>query len=209
MIVVRTFDQVQLRKAARELLNLAEDSGFRPELIVSVANGGTRVVESIEDEIVDLGILTESLLCQRPSTPAKERIRLKLLIKQLPLVLRNAMRVMEHIARPLLEGVQANNERDVTVISPNLSCRTPPSRILVIDDAVDSGDTLVAVERFLRARHPSADIRFGVLTQTRNEVSRDPDYSLYKSVLIRFPWSSDYRCRNENTTCRSIDWSGL
>ncbi len=197
MIIVRTLGQVQLRKAARELLNLAEDSGFRPDLIVSVASGGTCVVESIEDEIFDLGISTESLLCQRPGTPAKERMRLKLLTKRLPLSFRNALRVAEHIVRLLLKGVQSHNKRNVTVISPNLSCQAPPTRILVIDDAVDSGDTLVSVERFLRAGHPSADIRFGVLTQTRKKVSRDPDYSLYKSVLIRFPWSSDYRCSDE------------
>ncbi len=194
MIIVHTLGQVQLRKAARELLNLAEDSGFRPDLIVSVASGGTCVVESIEDEIFDLGISTESLLCQRPGTPAKERMRLKLLTKRLPLSFRNALRVAEHIVRLLLKGVQSHNKRNVTVISPNPSCQASPTRILVIDDAVDSGDTLVSVERFLRARHPSADIRFGVLTQTRKKVSRDPDYSLYKSVLIRFPWSSDYRC---------------
>ena len=197
MIIVRTLGQVQLRKAARQLLNLAEDSGFRPDLIVSVANGGTRVVESIEDEIVGLGISTESLLCQRPGTPAKETIGLKVLINRLPLSFRNALRVTEHIVRPLLERVQADNKRDVTVISPNRSCQAPPTRILVIDDAADSGDTLVSVERFLRARHPSAEIRFAVLTQTRKKVSRYPDYSLYKSVLIRFPWSSDYRCSDE------------
>ena len=198
MIVVRTLGQPQLRKAARDLLNLAEASSFRPDLIVSVANGGTRVVQSIEDEIVDLGISTETLLCQRPGTPTKEKMRLKLWIKRLPLSIRDALRVTEHILRPLLEKVQVRNERDVTIISPNLPCQTPPTRILVIDDAVDSGDTLVSVERFLRARHPSADIRFGVLTQTRRKVTRDPDYNLYESVLIRFPWSSDYRCGDEN-----------
>ncbi len=198
MIIVRTFGRVQLRTAARKLLNLVEDSGFRPDLIVSVANGGTRVVESIEDEIGNLGVPTEAVLCQRPGTPTKEGMRLRLLVKRLPLPVRNALRVTEHMVRLLLERAEGNHKRDVTVISSSLTCQTPLTRILVIDDAVDSGTTLVAVEAFLRARYPSAEIRFGVLTKTRKKVFRDPDYSLYRSVLIRFPWSSDYRHNDEN-----------
>lgn len=198
MIIVRTLNQVQLRTAARELLNLVEDSGFQPDLIVSVANGGTRVVESIKDEIDNLGISTEAVLCQRPGTPAKKRLRLSLLVKRLPLSVRSALRVAEHMVRLLLERAEENDKRDVTVIWSSLACQTLPARILVIDDAVDSGNTLVAVEAFLRARYPSAEIRFGVLAQTRKKVFRDPDYSLYRSVLIRFPWSSDYRHHDEN-----------
>jgi hypoxanthine phosphoribosyltransferase len=65
-------------------------------------------------------------------------------------------------------------------------------RILVVDDAVDSGRTLEVVLRWLRGRCPDAEVRSAVLTVTTPRPLLIPDFYLYyPDVLIRFPWSLD------------------
>ena len=110
----------------------------------------------------------------------------------LPLSLRNILRIVEHYVRALVDRFKIESDRNVSAISPDTFAGHNYSRILIIDDATDSGDTLSAVHLFIEQKFPASDIRFGVLTQTRRHMSKVPDYSLFKSVLIRFPWSNDF-----------------
>lgn len=66
------------------------------------------------------------------------------------------------------------------------------ARILVVDDAVDSGATLLGVVNAAKAAVPLADVRSAVITQTTTAPMTAPDYTLYNDkTLIRFPWSLD------------------
>ena len=66
------------------------------------------------------------------------------------------------------------------------------SRLLLVDDAVDGGHTLQTAWRRLREL-TTADIRAAALVVTRDDPVRDPDYALFRGVLLRFPWSADTR----------------
>lgn len=64
--------------------------------------------------------------------------------------------------------------------------------ILIVDDAVDSGATLLAVVEAVRIDMPGAEVRSAVITQTTPSPVITPDYTLYNNrTLIRFPWSMD------------------
>lgn len=68
----------------------------------------------------------------------------------------------------------------------------PATCVMVVDDAVDSGITLAAVLRTLRACCPPAtELRTAAITVTRPDPVVKPDYALYRGVLCRFPWSFD------------------
>ena len=62
----------------------------------------------------------------------------------------------------------------------------------MVDDAVDSGVTLAAVLDLLRDTC-RRDIRFrsAVITVTLDNPMTEPDYTLYRGVPCRFPWSFD------------------
>jgi hypoxanthine phosphoribosyltransferase len=65
-------------------------------------------------------------------------------------------------------------------------------RVLVVDDAVDSGVTLATVLRLLRETSPAdTELRSAVVTVTLAQPLAEPDFVLYRGVLCRFPWSFD------------------
>ena len=81
---------------------------------------------------------------------------------------------------------------EIEVIADWLARRAARQRILVADDAVDSGVTLGTVLRHLRAVCPSGtEIRTAAITQTLEKPMARPDYALFHGTLCRFPWSFD------------------
>ena len=67
------------------------------------------------------------------------------------------------------------------------------ARILIVDDAVDSGSTMAAVRKAINAiANPSAVIKIAAITVTTPAPFIEPDFFLlYRYVLCRFPWSLD------------------
>ena len=66
--------------------------------------------------------------------------------------------------------------------------------ILIVDDAVDSGSTMLSVRDAVAAAFPQAYVRCAAIAVTTDKPLIVPDYSLYlKNFLIRFPWSADMK----------------
>jgi hypoxanthine phosphoribosyltransferase len=64
--------------------------------------------------------------------------------------------------------------------------------MLVVDDTVDTGATMVVVMDALRQRAPKgAVIRSAVVALTTPKPVVAPDYVLIRQKLCRFPWSMD------------------
>ena len=64
--------------------------------------------------------------------------------------------------------------------------------VLVVDDAVDSGNTLLSVVKGIRIAAPDAEVHNAVMTQTFPKPVIEPDVALWNDgTLIRFPWSKD------------------
>ena len=66
------------------------------------------------------------------------------------------------------------------------------AKILIVDDAVDSGYTLKAVLDKVKENVKNESKIFSLAAVVTNkEACIWPDYTLYSDVLIRFPWSLD------------------
>lgn len=65
--------------------------------------------------------------------------------------------------------------------------------LLVVDDAADTGSTLLKATDTLHASLPGWNVVTAVITQTTDSPVAIPDFTLYKNTLIRFPWSADFR----------------
>ncbi|WP_336367060.1 phosphoribosyltransferase family protein [Marinobacter sp. C2H3] len=65
------------------------------------------------------------------------------------------------------------------------------TRILIVDDAVDTGTTVLSVKRSIQRINAAAEIRVAVITVTMKASRSIADYYLYSEQLVRFPWSVD------------------
>lgn len=179
---VLTLHPAAFELACRHLAGQARD--FAPQLIVGIPRGGSYVGQIIAREYADAEYI--EIGGQRAGTPRKGR--LSWLLRLLPTFVVDRLRMAE--ARRL-----ARRKHTVGLL-PSPSSLPAASRILVVDDAVDSGATMAAVVNFLKRALPESSVRSAAITVTTPSPLIEPDYAIYRGdTLIRFPWSNDYTPR--------------
>ena len=193
-LATRTLDQAAFDAACAELMRMSERD-YAPALLVGVRTGGLVVAETMARG-TSLPVLP--LTCRRPTTAFKSRVPgLKPILATLPEPLLNALRRAEHrLVSSHRRGVQPTqiDLNEAIAIGNWLRILGCGARVLVVDDAVDSGITLATVLQTLRGVCPPAvELRTAVITLTTQEPAVIPDYALCRGVLCRFPWSFDAR----------------
>lgn len=179
--------------AACASLNAMVASDFRPDVVVGIAAGGQRVADAMHFPS-DFQRLT--VRRQRRSTKMKSSMRLSRVLSVLPMPLNNFLRRIELAGRKAVFGLLRRNPEsgDVGLISGDVAAiRERVVRVLVVDDAVDSGGTLIDVLRFVRSHNAAAEIRTAVIVVTFDNARVSPDFVLLRSAIVRFPWSADAR----------------
>ena len=189
----RAFDRhaLQLSRIVKE----ASSDNF--DAIVAVRCGGSFVCDAFchyfpRDRYgsrYDIGL-------QRPSTKRKNG-SVRRILKCLPLQVLNLLRMMESGFLSLHRKIKSPSPApDVEIpegLTNILKTREFP-KILIIDDAIDSGDTLFAIVETLKETNRQATVITAVITETTGKPRMHADYSLYRNkTLIRFPWSNDYK----------------
>lgn len=170
-------------------------AAFRPDLLVGVRTGGLVVANTMARASPSIPVLP--LTCRRASTSMKSRIKsLPALLATLPRPAVDGLRWLEHrllSARRRTQAiVQQIDHVEAETIGRHLTQGPASQRVLVVDDAVDSGVTLATVLRLLRQASPrDTQFRSAVVTVTLAQPLVEPDFVLYRGVLCRFPWSFD------------------
>lgn len=181
---VITLSDSEFYEKCLELQRLVQ-ADFAPDIILGIATGGMLVARNmfkdVEHKTVD---------CGRPSTRLKKKeSSLFKFIRLMPESVRNFLRICE------AKILKARSSRWNPL--PEVSLPDEKSfdgkAVLVVDDAVDSGRTLRAVMKALQTKTNAARIMTAVITVTQSENASLVDYSLFSNILIRFPWSMDYR----------------
>lgn len=161
---------------------------FEPTIIVGILSGGGEVGRRVSAHFPAAEYHEVAL--QRPSTRSKHHIRR--LLRLLPTWLADMLRRYESRRA----AAASPRRRQVTLPESLVRELSSPEQknVLIIDDAVDSGVTLLSVAEAVREEAPDADIRTGVLTVTTDNPAISPDYALWRdNRLLRFPWSLDYK----------------
>lgn len=174
------------------------EQDYAPTLLVGVRTGGLVVAQAMA-RAASGPLPVMPLTCRRAGTEAKARIPLLgRALSALPRPLTDSLRVAElrlsagrrRSRRPQQEADAAELQEIAARIGTASPGRRP--RVLVVDDAVDSGVTLAAVlESLRRICPPAVPVRSAVITVTIEGALAEPDYVLYRGVLCRFPWSLD------------------
>lgn len=196
---VITLNQEALEVVAARLAEKVEAgcSGHSYDIIIGIRRGGSYVCDAFCHSFPEV-------LCgkrydvdlQRPNTRRKGGI-VRIILKQLPVRVLDLMRMAESRLlsfrnRHKKEGVtpQVAIDKELATIVTD----TENPRILLIDDAIDSGHTLSVVIATLKNMNPSATIETAVITETTDSPIVRADYSIYSNrTLIRFPWSNDFK----------------
>jgi hypoxanthine phosphoribosyltransferase len=172
------------------------DADFAPTLLVGIKNGGLVVAETMARFAASRPPVMP-LTSRRAATGTKSRLPLlRTMLLALPMSARDLLRRVEHryfIAPRAQAGRQQYvDQTEANAIRQHLSANSGPERVLVVDDAVDSGVTLGAVLHVLRdIALPGTEMRAAVITQTLDNPTVRPDYALHHGTLCRFPWSFD------------------
>jgi hypoxanthine phosphoribosyltransferase len=193
--LIHTLDAARFEAACASLMHQVLDS-FAPDLLVGVRTGGLVVAESMA-QTAATPIPVLPLTCRRASTGVKARVKLlPKILAALPTPAVDVLRWLEHrvlsTRRRKQAAVQHIDHDEAYAIGRHLSHSHVAPRVLVVDDAVDSGVTLATVLRLLRDTCPAGtEFRSAVVTVTLDQPLAEPDFSLYRGVLCRFPWSFD------------------
>jgi hypoxanthine phosphoribosyltransferase len=169
-----------------------------PDLVVGIPTGGAYVAEAMTKAAqTDLTVL--ELTCRRPSSKLKKGSSLKKMLTRLPRPVVDHLRVIEHAVltrkppRPPEQGYQFLKD-ELERIADWFAAARRPASVLVVDDAIDSGATLLQVSDMLRSMAPhGTTIRSAVVTVTTDRPLVWPDYTMFHRQLCRFPWSLDAR----------------
>lgn len=179
---VITLDDLSFTDACVRLEDMCRD--YNPDLVIGIATGGAYVAGHILCSAAHA-----SVVCRRKST-VRNPFYMRL-VPFLPLCVRDQLRILQSNAV----------ERRLSRCHPDLSFRLPDGlirmvakakKVLVVDDAVDSGTTLATVLEAVRRVGGERELRSAAITITTSAPIARPDYTLFDNrTLIRFPWASN------------------
>jgi len=179
---------------SRRLAESVRASGYAPTHVVAIAKGGIAIAEPFHDVFPDAGFMVVTR--QRAGTAIKERNGgFRRLVQRAPEGITTLLRRVEHWSR----YVERDFARDPVMPDEPDGLVWPdagpaPQRIVVVDDAVDTGLSIEYVSQSARRRFgPDCQVRMAVLTVSGVNPHARADYALMRGVNIRFFWSKDYR----------------
>ncbi len=192
-ITVKTIDNHELQDASNALISLILQN-FVPDIIIGIRTGGYIIAEIMAKELQQKPIL---LAISRQRTGTQKKSRIRKILSFLPYKVTDFLRIIEHKylhSKPVaMQQSFCPNIDELATLRGTL--RTKEGyKILIVDDAIDSGETMKAVLDVVRAEaSPTCVIKTAAITVTTESPLVQPDYALYRHVLCRLPWSFDFK----------------
>lgn len=183
---VLTLNEREFEHASRRLERLVRED-YSPDLVVGIATGGEYLASLLLVEVPHV-----SVRMHRPSTADKERASIIFrVLRRSPRKLSDALRLVE--ARVLQVTSLWEKPRKPQIPDHVAEAIAAARRVLVVDDAVDSGATMKAVMEAVKAIPGEREVRGAAVTVTTDSPKVTPEYALFRNgTLIRFPWSKDF-----------------
>lgn len=183
-----------------ECLLLGHDifAGYDPDVIIGVLNGGGYVGRQIA-QISPKETTYAEVKIQRGGTKKKEKGLIHRILQSLPYAILDILRILESIVLEY-KSKRNNTKREGTIKLPenvvSLLADGEHKKVLLIDDAIDSGATLLLLKQYLMSKFENIDVKIAVITITTKHPLVVADYyRYYNRTLIRFPWSNDIKKR--------------
>jgi len=193
---VITLDNKKLTQYSQKLAIEILKSKYQPDLIIGIQTGGAFVSKPLYTEITKH---YKTAYCEvglsRPLSHKKKKFNIKILLQYFPYVLLNFMRNLEVFIYELFKSQKygLTRQNEIIIDIDTVDCIKKAKNILLVDDAIDSGATLLEVKTKILSLNKNTQIKTAVLTSTHKSSYIDVDFSIFKRVLLRCPWSNDYK----------------
>ena len=195
-MTVVTLNPALLAKACSQLSLRVKSESIDPSVIIGIREGGAEVARLIRNDFPETAYCEVRL--SRPGTQQKSQRLTQRLLRSMPVWLCNVLRIVESRINEWRskgkEPVRIGEIRlpdDVTIRLTELGKQ---ATVLLVDDAIDTGATILQARRQLLEQFPGLTLRVAVITVTTQHPLCDADFCLYHNrTLCRFPWSNDYR----------------
>ena len=176
-----------LKKHSYKLAQKVRESGYVPEHVLYVERAGLFVAYEVA-KYFDCGI--SGIYASRSGTSVKSKA--KIILRYLPKTVTDVLRNIE--VRSNIHVIKKDRHVYIERQYP-----ANGKKILIVDDAIDTGYSLNAVLNFLKNNcHDRRQIKIAVLTTTRSDPKCRADISLFEQVSFAFPWS--YTSKEYNQT---------
>jgi len=185
-----------LTEACRQLSRRVRTGGCEPVLIVGILHGGAEVARLMKKDFKNAAYCDIRL--SRPSTRHKDKGMGHSILQILPMCLCDILRILES----RINEWRSKDKEPIRICEINLPEdisrllweSDKGTTVLLVDDAIDTGATILQARRQLLENYPNINIKVAVITVTTRHPSCDADFCLYHNrTLCRFPWSNDYR----------------
>ncbi|NOY47171.1 MAG: phosphoribosyltransferase [Chlorobi bacterium] len=167
----------------------------KPDVVIGVLNGGGYIVDAIKKERVYETVKFEQIKHQRDGELKKENLIFKILLKFMPYAVLDRLRIYE--SKNAKQSINTLNMIELSKkkldFKLSITSKELIKNILIIDDAIDTGKTMYIIKNNLIKMFPDINIKIAVISWTIENSIIAPDYYLFKNILLRFPWSKDYK----------------
>ncbi|MCW8830986.1 MAG: phosphoribosyltransferase family protein [Gammaproteobacteria bacterium] len=165
--------------------------------LVGVRTGGVMVANMVYNNFKkkSKNVKYFKVGASRYGTSTKNASSIKKVFKFLPESILNALRVIEYYLVRLRMKLFKNVDRTISFDKELVDYlkKTTTGKVYVIDDAIDSGATVKSILDTCRSINSFIQYKVAVLVVTQNKPIVSPDICLYENVLLRFPWSADFK----------------
>ena len=181
------FSLESFRDESLRLAGLVEDAGYEPDCVAYLAKGAWQIGEACADHFA---VPIVELTAHRSGEAAKSVV--KSVLQALPKPLRRVLREVELKKR--LKSADGTVQRKSMTITSRFRLPESAGRVLLVDDAADTGLSLVSARELLVQTLPGCEVKTAVITSFAPARSIGVvDYSLHEDVLLCSPMSKDNR----------------
>jgi uncharacterized protein len=167
---------------------------IKPDLVIGIPKGGAVICRQMFLSGFFKNVCYGEVSYQRVTTKYKKEMKIRWLLKRLPIQVNNLLRILESTVREIkhesFRGRYSNGQPICEMKTEELIRKS--STIVVIDDAVDSGETILKVSNMISEINATAMVKTAVITKTFKNPLLHPDITIFCDVLVRYPWSEDY-----------------
>jgi len=181
---VKTIRLADINSLVQKLLESIDQSAFAPDQILYIETGARLLAASLHGK---RRIPTLPIIIRRAGSATKARY--SFLLRLIPLSVLDLLRK--------LERRRSSSAQNIRHIESAPDADFTYKRILILDDAADSGESLLLARRWAVERGAAeCDIKFATISVTQARARELVSYWIYPQ-LCRFPWSSDSGERQE------------
>ena len=193
---VRTINSSELEKLSLTLLEAVQKAHGNIDTLVGIASGGAYISRIMQKKLRSEGWHGSyfELSLPRSSTQTKRAFGLKRLLTKLPYSILDLLRKAESRFHEARKPAKCDlSSKQVPLLPEEKQIIGTAQSLLIVDDAVDTGTTLLAVKQTIQKINPDIKIITAVLTVTHKTPYIEPDHTLFRDVLLRCPWAEDYK----------------